>query len=586
MSATASNVVLIGNMSSGKSAVGRELATLLGCGLVETDDIAERLAGHTIPDVFAARGEEGFRQYEAQAVKALAGIRTTVIATGGGTPLSQANWRRLALLGPIVCLRAGAEILARRTGDGQDGRARPLLAGLGEAALVARIAGLQAAREPVYGRADLTVDTTAITPAGAAEKISAWLKHHGWRDAASEHSPASGRPGEAETQAEDSVGRVLGYPVVAEAGALGRWPAAAGWGGVHAQGGGRLPPARRRALLVTDALVGSLWAPQVQTAAERAGLDMAVIHVPRGEQAKTLRQAQRIYRAMLSHALGRDGLVVALGGGSVGDVAGYAAATYMRGVQYVQLPTTLLAQVDSAVGGKTAVDIDGHKNTVGVFWNPSAVIADVELLETLPLREIRSGLAEVLKYGLIQDAGLWLEATSWGERLQAASGPTYGHRLPPGLGLIVQRCLAHKAAVVAGDPLDRGSREALNFGHTVGHALEAAAAGRLRHGEAVALGMDFAAVAGECLGVTAQRTAEAIRQGLRRCGLWPRRPHLPPQDTVLDLVRRDKKTRASQSRLVLLRRLGQVLPEPIALEITQLRDLLVEWQATLTRKES
>lgn len=556
------NILLIGFMGAGKSTVAGELGAILGRPVLETDDLVARLAGQDIPAIFAARGEDGFRRLEARAVRMLRGLRNTIIVTGGGTPLAPANWRRLRRLGCVVCLTAQPEVVAERTLAPGAAYRRPLLAGLDADAARAKITDLLARREQAYARADLVLDSSQSSPTELALTIHRWAGRAACQSlpllpAAPPSAPP--RP-------------VLSYPVVAGAGSLGRWAHCAGQADTTTK-----PGTRRRALLVTDPLVGALWGQQVLAAGAAAGLEMQLALVPQGEAAKHPRVADRLYRTMLAEGLARDGLVVALGGGAVGDVAGFVAGTYMRGVAYVQLPTTLLAQVDSAVGGKTAIDIGLHKNTVGVFHDPVAVVADPLALSTLPLRELRSGWAEVLKYGLLADYELWRMAT-------ADLGTTVGGGIPRGtqpplaqLEWIVDRCLGHKAAIVAGDPHEQGAREQLNFGHTLGHAVEAAARGRLRHGEAVATGMDFAAYAGEQLGVSAAGTAAAVREGLSACGLWPPRTRLPAGESLLSLMQQDKKVRGGVCRLILLERPGQARGQLLAVASPELQLLLDGW---------
>jgi 3-dehydroquinate synthase len=271
--------------------------------------------------------------------------------------------------------------------------------------------------------------------------------------------------------------------------------------------------------------------------------------LPDGEAHKTLANTARVLDVLVANRFARDCAVLALGGGVVGDLAGFAAACYQRGVAFVQLPTTLLAQVDSAVGGKTGVNHPGGKNLIGAFHQPRLVIADTDTLSTLPPRELRAGLAEVIKYGLIADAGLfdWLETHI--EELLAAE--------PAALTHIVRRSCEIKAEIVGRDEREQGERALLNLGHTFGHAIEAATAYReWLHGEAVGAGLVMAAAMSRECGLLAASEVERIQRLVERAGLPTRVPSVR-SGAVLDHMRIDKKVLGGRLRLVLLRGIGE-----------------------------
>jgi 3-dehydroquinate synthase len=273
--------------------------------------------------------------------------------------------------------------------------------------------------------------------------------------------------------------------------------------------------------------------------------------LPDGEQFKTLESFSRIIDALIGAEFHRDACIVALGGGVVGDIAGFAAASYQRGIDFVQIPTTVLAQVDSSVGGKTAVNHPRAKNMIGAFHQPIAVIADLDTLETLSKRELTAGLAEVIKYGLIEDAAFleWLEQHI--DALLALDREA--------LGYAVQRSCEIKAAIVAEDERERGRRALLNLGHTFGHALEAIGGyGQLLHGEAVAIGMQMAAETSREMGWLEARDCERVEALLRRAGLPVRAPDCDV-DALLQRMQLDKKAGREGLRLVLLQRLGQAV---------------------------
>ena len=312
----------------------------------------------------------------------------------------------------------------------------------------------------------------------------------------------------------------------------------------------------RHALIVSDANVAPLYADRVAAAlrAARPALAIGRFVMPAGEQEKSLARFGEALDALARLGATRDAAVVALGGGVVGDLAGFAAACWMRGIDVVQVPTTLLAMVDSSVGGKTAVDLPAGKNLVGAFHSPRAVFADTAALLTLPERELRAGLAEVVKYGAIFDAGFlgWLETHA--DRLLARDDTT--------LAEAIARCCAFKAGVVARDPLERGDRAVLNFGHTFGHAIEAEqgyagnASTALNHGEAVAVGMVLAArLSASVLGAPAT-DAGRLEALLSRFGLPTAIPAGLSADALLARMRLDKKADADGLRFVLWDRAG------------------------------
>ncbi|WP_334178390.1 3-dehydroquinate synthase [Pseudoxanthomonas sp.] len=319
----------------------------------------------------------------------------------------------------------------------------------------------------------------------------------------------------------------------------------------------------RHVLLVSDSIVAPLYAGTVREAlhATRPDLAIGTFILPAGEESKTLTHFGHAIEALATLGATRDACVIALGGGVVGDLAGFAAACWMRGVDCVQVPTTLLSMVDSSVGGKTAVDIPQGKNLVGAFHPPRAVFADTSALATLPPRELRAGLAEVIKYGAIRDARFfqWLEQ----ERVALLAMDEEA------LALAIAASCEHKAEIVARDPLEKGERALLNFGHTFGHAIETEQGyggvgnDNLNHGEAVAVGMVLAARLSADLGMASAGDADRLERLLADYGLPVRIPAGLVPDALLARMRLDKKNIAGRLRLVLWRGLGQaeVVPD-------------------------
>jgi 3-dehydroquinate synthase len=306
--------------------------------------------------------------------------------------------------------------------------------------------------------------------------------------------------------------------------------------------------ARKSVAVVTNTTVAPLFLEQLARALAREGVEVVRVVVPDGEEHKDWSTLNAVFDALLEKRCGRDTTLIALGGGVIGDLAGFAAATYQRGVQYVQVPTTLLAQVDSSVGGKTAINHPLGKNMIGAFHQPRLVLADMDTLKTLPERELRSGLAEVIKHGLVRDAAFfaWLEANVG--RLLARDAGALEHA--------VMRSVTIKAEIVGQDERESGLRRVLNFGHTFGHAIETGLGyGTWLHGEAVAAGMAMAADLSRQLGYLSEADTGRIRSLLERAGLPTAARGIPPS-RMQQLMSLDKKVKEGRINFVLLERLG------------------------------
>jgi shikimate kinase/3-dehydroquinate synthase len=419
-------VAFIGFMGSGKSTAARAAADVLGVEAIDADDVVEQRLGKSIERVFAEDGEAAFRAAEEETTVELLEHRANrVVALGGGAVASERVRAALAER-LVIWLDADADTAWARA----SGTDRPL------ARDRASFVSLHAEREPLY--AELA---DAIVPAARSASMASVLEAlHGM--------PAGSRMLWAASTSGD-------YPVYLGSGLLVErrfWP----------------PSIAGRRFLVTDGRVGQRYGEVVAPVAGR-------VAVMPGEQSKTVAHAEIVWTELARAGMNREDVVVALGGGVVGDLAGFCAATYQRGVRYVQVPTTLVAQVDSAYGGKTGVDLAEAKNYVGAFHQPVAVIADPSTLATLPAEEVAAGYAEVVKTALIAGGALW-------ERVRSGADPT-----DPA---VIMACARTKLAIVAADERDDGIRQVLNLGHTVGHAIETATGyARYRHGEAVALGL-------------------------------------------------------------------------------------------------
>ena len=307
---------------------------------------------------------------------------------------------------------------------------------------------------------------------------------------------------------------------------------------------GHIPPGD--VLLVSNTIVAPLYAERVRHGLP--GRRVIEVILPDGESHKTLASANRLFDVLIANRFGRDAVVAALGGGVIGDLAGFAAACYQRGIDFVQLPTTLLADVDSSVGGKTAVNHPGGKNLIGAFHQPRAVVIDTDLLATLPPRELRAGLAEVVKYGLIWDATFfdWLESHIDAILARESSALTH----------LIHRSCQIKAEIVSRDEREQGERALLNLGHTFGHAIEVATGFQWLHGEAIAMGLILAADLSQRLGQLEAVQAERLTALLARAGLPVAAPRIGA-DRAFDFMRIDKKVKAGRVRLVLLQGIGR-----------------------------
>lgn len=508
------NIALVGFMGAGKSTVGRLLADALGMSFCDTDDQIVERTGLGIPQIFAEFGEPFFRRVEAAVVQEAAQGSGRVIATGGGALEDEESLFYLLQDSLVVWLTGPLDMLlerAQRQGN------RPVLDGL----QTAHLERLYVARAKNYSRAHLVVGAH-VPPESIAQTIQRY-----WERAY--------RGGVAVRSVPVQCGD-HGYAVHVGTGLMER---------CHEF----LTCSPTQALLIADSNVASLYGTRVLAALRQGGWSAECAVFPAGEEHKTLQTLETLYGACVRAGLSRDSLIVALGGGVTGDIAGLVAATYMRGVSFAQIPTTLLAQVDASVGGKVAVNLPQGKNLVGTFYQPQVVIADTGALCSLPERELLSGVAEVIKHGVIADESL-LEFTE--EHLTDILA-----RDPEALGHCVHSSCLIKAAVVEVDEKEAGKREVLNFGHTVAHALETVTDYRTyTHGEAVAVGMMTAARLSYLAGGWSASDLDRLQVLLRRAGL----PVSAPQvdiDELLAAVERDKKVRAKQLRMVLSPRIGR-----------------------------
>lgn len=543
----ASNIILTGFMGTGKSNIGRKVAARLRRPFVDLDDVIAQRAGKTIPAIFAEDGEPAFRALEAAVCAELAAPAGRVIATGGGAMVNPANREALAAGGTLICLEAAPEAILRRVSRGDE---RPMLAG-GEP--LARIRELLAQRASAYAAVPHHLDTTHLSVPAAAERvmgIAAGLPEGGHVLPVRDEGPrTNGERGNSSFVMDHSSG----YDVLVAEGLL-------------AEAGSRMIAAGvkpGRCAVVTNPTVGGHHLPALVAALAEAGFEPIVFQVPDGEQFKTLATVADLYAGLAEAKLARGEPVIALGGGVIGDMAGFVAATWLRGVPFVQIPTSLLAMVDASVGGKVAMDLPAGKNLVGAFKQPELVLIDPALLATLPRGEFRSGLAEVLKAGIIGDPMLFdylvgsndRETSLWNfsRSYELATEVVTTNRT---LTEIIADAVRVKARIVERDPFELGDRAWLNLGHTFGHALELLSGFTLRHGDGVSLGTIAAAELSAALGACDAALPARIRAAVERLGL-PAHHEFDPV-AALAAMGTDKKRRGRLLRFILIRRIGDV----------------------------
>lgn len=495
------NIVLTGPPGSGKSAVGRRLAERLDREFVDTDVIVERMAGKSIRRIFEEDGEPEFRKMEAEACRQVAEPAARVIACGGGAMLDPASRALLEAGGSLVCLTGDPEALLTRLG--RDG-SRPLLAGEDPAG---RLEALLASRQDSYASIPVQLDTTTRTTEQVVEEIAAL--------------PLSARTARLRARRPRP-----GYEVMVGNGLLSDLAA-------RLEEADLLLPH----LVVSDSNVAPLYGEAL-----REVLEGTLFTVPAGEEHKSSESLADLYEAFIEAGMDRNGTVIAVGGGVMLDLAGYAAATYMRGIRWVAVPTTLLAMIDASLGGKVGINLPAGKNLVGAFHPPSLVVDDLTTLSTLPQFEIQAGLAEMIKVALIGDADLFA---------RMESGPPWVSR-----GWI-QRAMAVKLAIVDEDPREAGRRAALNLGHTFAHAFEAASDYRLPHGVAVSVGLVGAARLARAMERCEVNLPDRVQRVLLRYGL-PTGYSEMDTDQIVGAMTQDKKRRAGRARYVLPVRPGQV----------------------------
>jgi 3-dehydroquinate synthase len=484
-----SHIFLYGPSGAGKSTIGKKLASKLSLPFVDSDYMIEVNAGISIPEIMEKHGMDRVRELETATLKQIIADAESVIALGGGALLREENRSLIESNGKIVLLSATFETLFQRLQE--DENKRPLLAG----DLKSKLASYLDGRVEHYTSFPLKIQVDKKDVYQIVNEIKVTLGRH--------HLSAMGE-----------------YDVIV--------------------GGLSNLPNLQNAIIVTDENIAK---HHVKTIAD---LNIKTITVPAGEEHKNLETVNFLWKSFLENGLDRKSTVIALGGGVIGDMTGFAASTYMRGIDWIAVPTTLLSMVDASLGGKTGFDLPEGKNLIGAFHPPKLVLADVQFLKTLPERELISGIAEVVKHGIISDPELFElcnNGLDW---------------VKENLEEIVKRAMAVKIKVIEDDPYEKGFRATLNLGHTVGHAVELVSKFNLRHGEAIAIGMVVEAKYSARVGLASQSVVEAIESTLKKLNLPTQIPDEMPKAEIIKAMRVDKKKNAKAIRFALPLEIGKV----------------------------
>jgi len=541
------NLIITGFSGTGKSLVAIEVALRLNWDFLDTDDEIVKQAGKPIAEIFRQDGEARFRELERETIRKACQQRQTVVAIGGGAIVDPQNYELLAKSGLIVCLEAKPETiyerLFREAACSPETEVRPLLANDNP---LERIRQLKASRQSHYAKADWTIHTDGLSVSEVAEEVI-----RAWRLLRRAHPhlnplPSRERRLGSQLKANDDVACLVetatqSYPIFVGYGLLDKL-------------GEKMKQAALSgtATIISDENVFSLYGSKVGGILKDAGFTVNSFVVPAGEETKSMDYAIKIYDFLVEHRAERDDIIIALGGGMVGDLAGFIAATFLRGMPWIQVPISLVAMVDASIGGKVGINHPEGKNLIGAFYQPNLVLADCQTLTTLPKRELTSGWAEVIKHGMILDAEFVQFLESNVNRLTELE--------PELLTRAIACSAAIKAQVVNQDEKEReGKRTILNYGHTIAHGLEAATQyKRFLHGEAVAIGMAGAAKLSQHLGLLSSDAVERQQSLLQKFDL-------PTGFSGLDLteitraMELDKKTKEKAIRWVLLQDIGKVI---------------------------
>ncbi|MFZ6031252.1 MAG: 3-dehydroquinate synthase [Chloroflexota bacterium] len=505
-----SSILLYGPSGTGKTSMGRLLAEALALPFNDLDIDIETRSGRKIPEIFAGDGEPAFREMERAGLERLLNAGG-VISLGGGA-LTHGPTRALAEAqsGRVLLLKANPDVIVTRL-QADATNQRPLLQGDPHK----KLEEMLERRGPHYAEFPLQLDTTHLSPAEAAWQAQILLGMFRVTGMGKDYDVRVA-PGSIDEIGAEMAARQFKGPVA----------------------------------LVSDENTAKRYAERAAASIAAAGYAVQTIVVPPGEQHKTLRTVERMWAGFLQAGIERGSTIVALGGGVLGDLTGFAAATWLRGIRWVNVPTTLLAMCDSSLGGKTGADLPEGKNLVGAFHPPALVLADPGVLATLPQAEINNGMAEVIKHGIIEDAAL---IDLCAQAREAVNRQAWNE--------IVSRSMAVKIKIIQEDPYEKARRQALNLGHTIGHAVELVSGFRIRHGEAVAIGMVAEARLAEKMGLADpdEFLAMRIASVCQAAGLPTEIPPELDHQAIRRAIQQDKKKAGGKVKYALPAAIGRVI---------------------------
>jgi len=539
-------VYLIGFSGTGKSSVAKLIANALGWDFIDMDEEIESTFGKPISEIFQTKGEEWFREEESKLLHNIAVKNKLIISTGGGVPVKEQNMNLMLKTGYVICLEASVEeivsrlsILPRIDNKLSD---RPKITNLS----IEDISNFKSERANIYARANFTINTNELTVEQVTNELLKSINKFLNKLNVIEWQKIDGF-----CTSVENINNI--YPVYIGSDLYEKLPQI-------------LKPyliKQKMFLLADDG--SKLYMRKIQKIFELNKIKTTTLVLNSGEQSKSLENTSSIYEWLSSEQADRDDILLGIGGGMVGDIAGYVAATYMRGIKFVLIPTTLLSMSDSSIGGKTAIDVNNIKNLVGSFHNPSLVLSDLRTLDTLPQRQINSGWAELIKHGFIKDRELL-------DQMMDIKDFNY---LNEELILIIKKSIKIKADIVSVDENEKyGQRILLNYGHTLGHAIEASTnLNKYTHGEAVSLGMVFAAKLSNKLGLLSDNDCDFHIQILNKFSL-PTDFKDINWEKCFNLIKNDKKVKAGKINWVLLKSLGlsftkNDIPDDILMEVVR-----------------
>lgn len=508
-----SNIILIGFMASGKSRIGEMLAKRLGYALFDVDHMIEQQAGRSIKEIFTHKGEWHFRKLESKVIESLIDCDHSIIVTGGGTPLCFDNASALKKLGSIFYLDANLALIIRRL---KQNELRPL-AKINHQNDLERLKQLYVFRRPFYLNLGLVIDVNHENKDKTCDEIIDCFKANNRLQKLSKIPIYN---------IEDK------YEIFYQHGAI-----------EHINDIlGTLNLKQYRPAIVTSDRLVKILQPNINKLMAKLP-HAAIITFGDGEQHKNSSSIENIHRQMFNLGLSRQSVILALGGGNVGDVAGFACAVYLRGVPFVQIPTTLLAMVDSSIGGKTGIDLSIGKNLVGSFYNPKAVLIDLDFLSSLPKDDFACGMAEIIKHAIIADRELFYALKSDSFNLET----------------IIARAIKVKADTVLIDPKENNVRAHLNLGHTFAHAIEKVSHYQIKHGAAVAIGLVLATKLAKSLGILDEDFLGDLELLLNKFELPTQLPNYIKKNDLISAMKFDKKRDNSGLRFILPKRIGEVI---------------------------